>query len=84
MESQKLSTNMKGVSGPINAMLMEHDRVGDLLKEIRGLTKDYEVPNDGCQSFHFFYKELKFLETDTHLHIHKENNVLFLKLNLAN
>ena len=70
MESQKLNTNMKVVSGPIYAMLKEHDRVGDLLKEIRELTKDYEIPNDGCQSFHLFYKELKFLETDRRLHIH--------------
>ena len=35
---------MKAVSGPINVILMEHDRVGDLLKEIRELTKGYEVP----------------------------------------
>ena len=84
MESQELNTNMKAVSGPINVMLMEHDRVEGLLKEIRELTKGYEVPNDRCQSYQLLYKELKFLETDTHLHIHKENNVLFLKLNLAN
>ena len=75
---------MKGVSGPINAMLMEHDRVGNLLKEIRKLTKGYEVSNDRCQSFQLFYKNVKFLETDTNLHIHKENSILFLKLNPAN
>ena len=65
-------------------MLMEHDQVGALLKEIRELTENYEVPNDLCQSFHIFYKKLKFLKTDKHLHIHKKNNVLFLKLNSAN
>ena len=54
-----LNTNMKVVSGPIYAMLTEHDRVGDLLKEIRGLTKGYEVPNDGCQSFHSFLKGIE-------------------------
>ena len=63
---------------------MEHDWAGELLKEIRNLTKGFEVPDDGCQSFQLLCKELKFLETDTHLHIHKENNVLFLKVNPAN
>jgi len=82
--SQELDTNMKAVAGPIQVMLKEHDRVGDFLKEIRELTKGFEVPDDGCQSFQLLYKELKFLETDTHLHIHKENNVLFLKINPAN
>ncbi len=81
LESQKLEANMKAVAGPIHVMLMEHDRAGDLLKEIRKLTKGFEVPDDGCQSFQLLYKELKFLEADTHLHIHKENNILFLKVN---
>lgn len=81
LESQELGSNMKAVAGPIRVMLMEHDRAGDLLKEIRELTNDFEAPDDGCQSFQLLYEELKFLETDTHLHIHKENNVLFLKVN---
>jgi regulator of cell morphogenesis and NO signaling len=75
---------MKAVSEPINVMLMEDDRVGDLLKEIRELKKDYEVLNDRCQSFKLLYKKFKILETDTHLFIHKENNIFILKLNLAN
>jgi regulator of cell morphogenesis and NO signaling len=83
LESQELDSNMQVVAGPIKVMLMEHDRVGGLLKEIRELTKGFEVPDDGCQSFQLLYKELKFLEADTHLHIHKENNVLFLKVNSA-
>ncbi len=81
LESQELGANMKAVAGPIHVMLTEHDRAGDLLKEIRELTKGFEVPDDGCQSFQLLYKELKFLEADTHLHIHKENNILFLKVN---
>jgi len=81
LESQYLGANMKAVAGPIQVMLMEHDRVGDLLKEIRALTNDFEAPDDGCQSFELLCKELKFLETDTHLHIHKENNILFSKVN---
>jgi len=84
LESQELGTHMQAVAGPIQVMLMEHDRAGDLLKEIRKLTKGFVTPDDGCQSFQLLYTELKFLETDTHLHIHKENNVLFLKINPSN
>jgi regulator of cell morphogenesis and NO signaling len=84
LESQELGINMQAVAGPIRVMLMEHDRAGELLKEIRELTSGFEVPDDGCQSFQLLYKEMKFLEADTHLHIHKENNILFLKFNTEN
>ncbi|MFT4580072.1 MAG: iron-sulfur cluster repair protein YtfE (RIC family) [Nitrospinales bacterium] len=39
---------MKAVAGPIQVMLMEHDRAGGLLKEIRKLMKGFDVPDDGC------------------------------------
>jgi|GEM_PF-6967605 iron-sulfur cluster repair protein YtfE (RIC family) len=42
---------MKTVAGPIQVMLMEHDWAGDLLKEIRDLTKGFEILDEGCQSF---------------------------------
>lgn len=58
---------MKAVAGPIQVMLMEHDRAGDLLKEIRDLTNGFKAPDDGCQSYQLLYKELKFLEMDKHL-----------------
>jgi regulator of cell morphogenesis and NO signaling len=51
LESQELGTNMKTVAGPIQVMLMEHDWAGDLLKEIRDLTKGFEILDEGCQSF---------------------------------
>ncbi len=84
LESQELDTNMKAIAGPIQVMLTEHDKAGDLLKKIREITNGFEVPEDGCQSFHLLYEELTFLELDTHLHIHKENNVLFLKVKPTN
>ncbi len=80
LESQNLGNGMKGIAGPIQVMLKEHDHVGDLLKKIRELTRGFEVPEDGCQSFHLLYEELNMLERDTHLHIHKENNVLFPRI----
>jgi regulator of cell morphogenesis and NO signaling len=35
------------------------------------------VPDDGCASYAALFAGFHELETDTHLHIHKENNVLF-------
>lgn len=63
--------------GPIRVMSLEHDRAGELLSALRRLTNGYEVPDDGCVSYRALYDGLAELETDTHLHVHKENNVLF-------
>lgn len=64
-------------TGPIRVMMMEHDRAGELLAELRLRTGGYEVPDDGCASYQALYEGLAELEADTHLHVHKENNVLF-------
>jgi regulator of cell morphogenesis and NO signaling len=65
------------LANPIRVMLLEHDRAGDLLAELRATTDDYTVPTDGCASYRALYGALAELEADTHLHVHKENNVLF-------
>ena len=65
------------LENPIRVMLTEHDRAGAVLARLRALTADYTTPADGCASYHALYEGLQELETDTHLHIHKENNVLF-------
>jgi len=62
---------------PISVMLSEHDAVGDLLARLRRLTAGYTPPADGCASYIACFAALAELEADTHLHIHKENNVLF-------
>jgi len=62
---------------PISVMLSEHDHVGELLARLRRLTSGYEPPADGCATYVACYQGLAQLEADTHLHIHKENNVLF-------
>ena len=68
---------LEAAQGPIRVMRSEHDGARDLLKEMRTLTNVYVVPKDGCQSFQLLYEGLKELEEDTHLHIYKENNILF-------
>lgn len=62
---------------PISVMLSEHDRVGELLDVLRALTDDFTVPADGCASYEAAYRGLAWLDADTRLHVHKENNVLF-------
>ena len=62
---------------PISVMMREHDAVGDLLARLRTLTHGYEIPDDGCASYSACFEGLARLESDTHLHIHKENNLLF-------
>ncbi len=62
---------------PISMMLREHDAVGELLAGLRTMTSGYEPPADGCASYVACFAGLAELEADTHLHIHKENNVLF-------
>ena len=58
-------------------MLLAHDRAGELLARLRELTGGYRAPDDGCASYPAQYEGLAELEADTHLHVHKENNVLF-------
>jgi len=60
-------------------MMMEHDTAGDLLRDLRIVTKDYKVPADACMSFQALYRALEDFEKDLHQHIHLENNLLFPK-----
>lgn len=65
------------LANPISVMLAEHDRTGELLERTRLVTNSYAVPADACGSYQALYDGLQRLEADTHLHVHKENNVLF-------
>ena len=65
------------VKNPVRMMMMEHETVGDILRELRRLTSDYKVPPDACISYLTLYHALELFETDLHLHIHLENNILF-------
>lgn len=62
---------------PLAVMTMEHDAAGDLLREIRKLSKDFAVPADACISYQTLYGALEEFEADLHQHIHLENNILF-------
>ena len=65
------------VKNPVRMMMMEHDTVGDLLRELRASSSNYTVPADGCISYQTLYQALEAFEQDLHQHIHLENNILF-------
>lgn len=73
------------VNNPVRMMMSEHDAAGQILRQLRALTVDYEVPPDACISYKTLYEALEHLEKDLHQHIHLENNILFPKaLDLEN
>lgn len=55
----------------------DHEETADRLDRIAELTNGYEVPEDACPSYQSMLARLEELEQDTHMHVHKENNVLF-------
>ena len=65
------------VANPIRRMLEEHDDAGELLKQIRALSRNFQVPGDGCASYQALYRGLEEFEKDLHTHVHLENNILF-------
>ncbi len=65
------------VQNPIRMMNMEHETVGDILRNMRELTNDYGAPADACPSYKALYFGLEEHEKDLHRHIHLENNILF-------
>lgn len=60
----------------------EHEAAGDILKELRKITNDYMVPEDGCGSYKKTFEWLQELEADLFQHIHLENNILFKRLGI--
>lgn len=65
------------VRNPISVMLSEHDQAGELLERLREQTAGYQPPSDGCATYQAAFSGLEEIEADTHLHVHKENNLLF-------
>ncbi len=77
------------VANPIAVMTSEHETVGNLLKRLREVTAGFATPAGGCVSYRTLYQRLDALEADTHVHVFKENFILFpaavdLEANLIN
>jgi regulator of cell morphogenesis and NO signaling len=65
------------IANPIRMMEHEHDGAGNGLRQIRELTRDFEVPEGACNTYRAMLDGLHTLEQDMHQHVHKENNILF-------
>ncbi|QCJ41743.1 iron-sulfur cluster repair di-iron protein [Bacillus sp. S3] len=55
----------------------EHDHAGEILRQIREVTSDFELPLDACGTYRLVYARLEALEGLTFMHVHLENNILF-------
>jgi regulator of cell morphogenesis and NO signaling len=69
-----------GIANPIAVMEAEHDSAGVALSRIRELTLDFQAPPYACSTYRAMLEGLKALEADLHIHIHLENNILFLRI----
>lgn len=67
------------VGNPIKVMENEHEDAGALMEKINKLTGGYNPPKNACGTFKVLYRELKEFESDLHMHVHLENNILFPK-----
>jgi regulator of cell morphogenesis and NO signaling len=65
------------VTQPIHVMEDEHESTGQALRRMRELTGGFQPPADACETYRTLMAGLAELESDLHLHICKENNVLF-------
>lgn len=65
------------VRRPIDCMIHDHDKAGQAFARVRQLTDDLTVPENACTTERELITLLADLERDTHIHIHKENNILF-------
>lgn len=65
------------LDAPVRVMEREHDRAGELLGALRLLTEDFEPPDWACATVRALYTGLAELESEMHMHVHLENNVLF-------
>lgn len=67
------------VKNPIDMMMSEHSIEGDRFVKIASLSNSYTPPADGCTTYRVAFQMLKDFESDLHMHIHLENNILFPK-----
>ncbi|TVP44713.1 MAG: iron-sulfur cluster repair di-iron protein [Mongoliibacter sp.] len=67
------------IDNPIAMMEHEHDTEGERFRKISELSRGYQTPADGCQTYRVTFAMLKEFEEDLHTHIHLENNILFPK-----
>ena len=79
MQAKGLQPKQPFVGSPIGMMKSEHEDAGNLLKDLRELSKDFTAPESACNTYRALYDLLEEFESDLFQHIHLENNLLFPK-----
>ncbi len=67
------------VAIPISQMKTEHGEANVALRELRRLSDNFTPPEDACNTWRALLDGLNELDTDMQLHVHKENDVLFIR-----
>lgn len=71
-----ISATMGTLQMVLSEMEEDHEKVMTLLEHLRAQTNDFNPPGESSDDLRALFAGLAELEADTHLHIHKENNVL--------
>jgi len=76
-ELQPSAELFQRVAQTIRELEGDHDHVGGYLKEMRVITRQYQLPEDACRTYALTFRKLEEMESDIFEHIHLENNILF-------
>lgn len=79
-QEHKLAEKFYLTKETIELLQAEHEEAGEMLRQIKSFTSNYELPDYACASFVKLYADLESLEDDLHTHINLENTVLFPKI----
>jgi regulator of cell morphogenesis and NO signaling len=69
--------NLETLQNPIRVLLEENERILSLFERMRATTRNFNVPEDGCESYRLLYTGLDEIEIDTLSHFQKEKDILF-------
>jgi regulator of cell morphogenesis and NO signaling len=67
------------IENPIRQMVLEHEHAGNELAIMRAQSDNFSPPDWACNTYRAMLDALHGLEGNMHQHVHKENNVLFIK-----
>lgn len=77
--AESLVHTMSNLTPVVVTLETEHDLAGHCLHRIRQASNNFSLPADACNAFAILYQRLQEFETDLHMHVYLENNLLFPK-----
>lgn len=57
----------------------DHEKAGDIIKEMIDLTDWFNAPEDACNTYKYNFRLLEELSKDVFVHVFKENSIMFEK-----